>query len=296
MSNIRNQAMLTSLSIGLFNPKKTDRTVTREVLLSHNAQNSAGAFVKNILPEESIKPIQAEAASLRTWFYQQTLPWGDDAVRLLPVAQWDKFTDEMRARIATLNSLFDGFCNQYEQHRDKAILQLGSLADPNDYPPLGVVREKFYVKVAYHPMPDSRDFRLDDMPEEAMAEIRATTDLRVAEATNEARNDLYRRLADRLQRIITRMTEVSKKPDGSRIHASLIGNLRELCELIPSLNVTKDEELEQLRLRALQEIGDTDIEEVRDNEEAREELKTKAANILAAMGFGGNNNLNQEAA
>jgi hypothetical protein len=270
--------------------------VTREVLLSHNAQNSAGAFVKNILPEESIKPIQAEAASLRTWFYQQTLPWGDDAVRLLPVAQWDKFTDEMRARIATLNSLFDGFCNQYEQHRDKAIQQLGSLADPNDYPPLGVVREKFYVKVAYHPMPDSRDFRLDDMPEEAMAEIRATTDLRVAEATNEARNDLYRRLADRLQRIITRMTEVSKKPDGSRIHASLIGNLRELCELIPSLNVTKDEELEQLRLRALQEIGDTDIEEVRDNEEAREELKTKAANILAAMGFGGNNNLNQEAA
>ena len=295
MSNIRNQAMLTSLSIGLFNPKKTDRTVTREVLINHNATHNAGAFVKNILPEESIKPIQAEAAALRTWFYQQTLPWGDDAVRLLPVAQWDKFTDEMRARVTALNSLFDGFCSSYEQHRDKALLQLGAMANPADYPPLSEIRGKFYVKVAYHPMPDSRDFRLDDMPEEAMAEIRATTDLRVAEATNEARNDLYHRLADRLQRIITRMTEVSKKPDGSRIHASLIGNLRELCELIPNLNVTKDEELEKLRVRALQEIGDTDIEEVRDNEEAREELKNKAADILAAMGFGGNNSVQQAA-
>ena len=296
MSTIRNQAMLTSLSIGLFNPKKTDRTVTREVLISKNASHNAGAFVKNILPEESIKPIQAEAAALRTWFYQNTLPWGDDAVRLLPVAQWDKFTDEMRARLASLNSLFDNFCSNYEQHRDKAIMQLGAMANPADYPPLGEVRGKFHVKVAYHPMPDSRDFRLDDMPEEAIAQIRAETDLRVAEATSEARNDLYRRLADRLQHIIARMVEANKKREGTRLHASLIGNLRELCDLIPSLNVTKDEELEKLRVRAMQEIGGYDIDEVRDNADVRAELKSKAEDILAAMGFGGGSNAAQQAA
>jgi hypothetical protein len=295
MSNIRNQAMLTSLSIGLFNPKKTDRNVTREVLISKNASHNAGAFVKNILPEESIKPIQAQAASLRSWFYENTLPWGDDAVRLLPVAQWDKFNDEMRARLASLNSMFDNFCNNYEQHRDKALLQLGAMANPADYPPLHEVRNKFYVKVGYHPMPDSRDFRLDDMPEEAIAQIRAETDLRVADAINEARNDLYHRLAERLQHIIARMAEANKKREGTRIHASLIGNLKDLCELIPSLNVTKDEELEALRVRALEEIGVYDIDEVRDNADVRAELKSKAEDILAAMGFGGNN-LAQKAA
>jgi hypothetical protein len=289
MSNIRNQAMLTSLSIGLFNPKKTDRNVTREVLISKNASHNAGAFVKNILPEESIKPIQSEAAALRTWFYQNTLPWGDDAVRLLPVAQWDKFTEDLRARLASLNSMFDNFCNSYEQHRDKALLQLGALANPADYPPLSEIRSKFYIRVAYHPMPDSRDFRLDDMPEEAIAQIRAETDLRVADAINEARNDLYHRLADRLQHIIARMAEANKKREGTRLHASLISNLRELCELIPSLNVTKDEELEALRVRAMQEIGVYDIDEVRDNPDVRAELKSKAEDILAAMGFGGNN-------
>jgi hypothetical protein len=65
--------------------------------------------------------------------------------------------------------------------------------------------------------------------------------------------------------------------------------LRELCELIPSLNVTKDEELEALRVRAMQEIGVYDIDEVRDNPDVRAELKSKAEDILAAMGFGGNN-------
>lgn len=289
MSNIRNQAMLTSLSIGLFNPKKTDRTVTREVLISKNAASNAGTFVKNILPEESIKPIQSEAAALRIWFYQNTLPWGDDAVRLLPVAQWDKFTEDLRARLASLNSMFDNFCNSYEQHRDKALLQLGTMANPADYPPLSEVRGKFYVRAAYHPMPDSRDFRLDDMPEEAIAQIRAETDLRVADAINEARNDLHRRLAERLQHIIARMTEANKKREGTRLHASLIGNLRELCELIPNLNVTKDEEIEKLRVRALEEIGGYDIDEVRDNADIRAELKSKAEDILAAMGFGGNN-------
>lgn len=294
MSNIRNQAMLVSLHIGLFNPKKTDRTVTREVLLSKNASSNAGAFVKNILPEESIKPIQAEAASLRAWLNTNTLPWSDDAVRLLPVAQWDAFTDNLRARIASFQSLVDQFCANYELHRDKALLQLGALADPKDYPPLAEVRKRFYINVSYTPLPDSRDFRLDDMPEEAMAELREQSDLRVAEAVNDARNDLYRRLSERLGHIVKRMNEVSAKKEGSRIHSSLLSNLSELCQLIPSLNVTKDAELENLRQRVLREIAPFDIDEVRESEGAREDLKTKASNILAAMGF--NQNQQKEAA
>jgi len=285
MSNIRNQAMLVSLSIGLFNPKKTDRTVTREVLISKNAVSNAGAFVKNILPEESIKPIQSEASALRAWMYTQTLPWNDEAVRLLPVAQWDAFTDQLRARIASFNSLVDQFCANYETHRDKAQLQLGALADPKDYPPLSEVRSRFYIRVNYTPLPDSRDFRLDDMPEEAMSELREQADLRVAEAVSEARNDLYRRLTERLEHIVKRMNEVAAKKEGSRIHGSLLNNLSELCQLIPSLNVTKDQELENLRQRVLREIAPFDIEDVRDNEDTRTELKNKAASILAAMGF-----------
>lgn len=294
MSNIRNQAMLVSLNIGLFNPKKLDRSVTREVLISKNASANAGAFVKNILPDEAIKPIQAAGSALRAWVYTQTLPWNDESFRLLPVAQWDAFTDQLRARIASFNSLVDQFCAQYETHRDKALLQLGALANPKDYPPLSTVRTKFYINVNYTPLPDSRDFRLDDMPEEAMNELRANADLRVAEAVNEARNDLYRRLSERLEHIVKRMTEVSAKKEGNRIHGSLLSNLSELCQLIPALNVTKDQELENLRQRVMREIAPFDIEDIRDNEDSRTDLKNKAASILAAMGF--NPNLQKEAA
>jgi hypothetical protein len=285
MSNIRNQAMLVSLNIGLFNPKKLDRSVTREVLISKNAAANAGAFVKNILPDEAIKPIQAAASGLRAWVYTQTLPWNDESFRLLPVAQWDAFTDQLRARVASFNSLVDQFCASYEANRDKALLQLGALADPKDYPPLSTVRTKFYINVNYLPLPNSRDFRLDDMPEEAMSELREQADLRVAEAVNEARNDLYRRLSERLEHIVKRMNEVSAKKEGTRIHASLLSNLSELCQLIPALNVTKDQELEDLRQRVMRDISPFDIEDVRESEDARTELKNKAASILAAMGF-----------
>ena len=294
MSNIRNQAMLVSLNIGLFNPKKLDRSVTREVLISKNASANAGAFVKNILPDEAIKPIQAAGSALRAWAYTQTLPWNDESFRLLPVAQWDAFTDQLRARIASFNSLVDQFCAQYETHRDKALLQLGTLADRKDYPPLSTVRTKFYINVNYTPLPNSRDFRLDDMPEEAMSELRANADLRVAEAVNEARNDLYRRLTERLEHIVKRMTEVSAKKEGNRIHGSLLSNLSELCQLIPALNVTKDQELENLRQRVMREIAPFDIDDIRESEDSRTDLKNKAASILAAMGF--NPNLQKEAA
>jgi hypothetical protein len=294
MSNIRNQAMLVSLNIGLFNPKKLDRSVTREVLISKNASANAGAFVKNILPDEAIKPIQAAGSAMRSWVYTQTLPWNDESFRLLPVAQWDAFTDQLRARIASFNSLVDQFCAQYESHRDRAQLQLGTLADPKDYPPLSTVRTKFYINVNYTPLPNSRDFRLDDMPEEAMSELRANADLRVAEAVNEARNDLYRRLTERLEHIVKRMTEVSAKKEGNRIHGSLLSNLSELCQLIPALNVTKDQELENLRQRVMREIAPFDIDDIRESEDSRTDLKNKAAGILAAMGF--NPNLQKEAA
>jgi hypothetical protein len=294
MSNIRNQAMLVSLNIGLFNPKKLDRSVTREVLISKNASANAGAFVKNILPDEAIKPIQAAGSALRAWVYTQTLPWNDESFRLLPVAQWDAFTDQLRARIASFNSLVDQFCSQYETHRDRAQLQLGALANPKDYPPLSTVRTKFYINVNYTPLPDSRDFRLDDMPEEAMSELRANADLRVAEAVSEARNDLYRRLSERLEHIVKRMTEVSAKKEGNRIHGSLLSNLSELCQLIPALNVTKDQELENLRQRVMREITPFDIDDIRESEDSRTELKNKASSILEAMGF--NPNLQKEAA
>lgn len=293
MSNIRNQAMLVSLNIGLFNPKKLDRSATREILVSKNASANAGAFVKNILPEDAIQPIQSAASALRVWVKSQTLPWNDESFRLLPVAQWDSFTDQLRARISSLQSLFDQFCAQYETHRDRALLgfQLGTLADPKDYPPLSTVRTKFYVNVNYTPLPDSRDFRLDDMPEEAMSELRANADLRVAEAVNEARNDLYRRLSERLEHIVKRMNEVSAKKEGNRIHASLLTNLSELCQLIPALNVTKDQELENLRQRVMREIAPFDIEDIRESEDSRAELKNKASSILEAMGF---NPVNQQ--
>ncbi len=277
--------MLVSLNIGLFNPKKLDRSVTREVLISKNAPANAGCFVKNILPDTAIKPLQAAASGLRAWVYTQTLPWNDESFRLLPVAQWDAFTDQLRARVTSFNSLVDQFCADYETNRDKALLQLGALADPRDYPPLSAVRLKFYVKVNYTPMPNSRDFRLDDMPEEVMADLREQSDLRVAEAVNEARNDLYRRLSERLEHIVKRMNQVSANKEGTRIHTSLLNNLSELCQLIPALNVTKDQELEELRQRVMREITPFDIEDIRESEDSRTELKQKAAGILAAMGF-----------
>ena len=107
----------------------------------------------------------------------------------------------------------------------------------------------------------------------------------MAEAVSEARNDLYRRLTERLEHIVKRMSEASAKKEGTRIHASLLTNLSELCQLIPALNVTKDQELENLRQRVMREITPFDIEDIRDSEDSRTALKTKASSILEAMGF-----------
>ena len=54
--------MLVTLNISVWNPKKKDTTATLETLIKHGASSSAGAFIKNLLPDGSI-----ERAISTTW-------------------------------------------------------------------------------------------------------------------------------------------------------------------------------------------------------------------------------------
>src|SRR5690242_20558205 len=96
MSNIQSKAMLVSLSLSMFSPKKTDKKVTKEVLDQHHATEKSGKFVKTILPEEALEALKKLQSEVREYHYDNTLPWSVEGAAILSAVSYMAYVDKMR--------------------------------------------------------------------------------------------------------------------------------------------------------------------------------------------------------
>ena len=276
--DLRSCAMLATLNISVWNPKKTDRIATLETLIKHGASKDAGAFVKNLLPDGSIDRVKKAEGVLRAIFYKHTLPWRDDGIRILPSASWEDFAKEERAGRSEFDTAVGEFLVNYDAHRAKAKTALNGLFNESDYPPVEVVRAKFAVRVSWFPLPDSADFRVD-LPEEVRSQIGNDIDSSLSESMKVANDSLYERLGDALTRVTERLD------DGDKIFRNtLITNLRDLCKQIPKLNVTGDETLLRLVGEA-EKVADLEPDQIRADDTVRKTAHKTAGDILSSMGI-----------
>jgi len=87
------------------------------VLNQHAAASDAGKFVKNLLPDEAIEPIKKLDGEIRQFHYDNTVPWGDDGLRLLPILRYDPYMEKMRQNRAARETLVQKFLENYQHHR-----------------------------------------------------------------------------------------------------------------------------------------------------------------------------------
>lgn len=278
-TDIIGKAMLVRLSISVFNPSKTDKSATAEVLINKNASKGAAEVRKMILPKEAIDPIMKLSREIRQDYYRSTLPWDEEGARLLPTAMWLEFVEMMATYRDKWDKLVNQFINDYQMHRQQAIVRLGLLFNEKDYPDVATVREKFGLRTHWNPLPKSDDFRLT-LGAGDMEELEADLDDRVRAAVVAANKDLYNRLAERLINVSKRLSD----PDNI-FRDSLIEGLRDLCNLIPGLNVSEDSELESLRQQVVRDIAAADPQQLRDDDTLRVKTKSAADEILRKMGI-----------
>jgi hypothetical protein len=276
--DLRSRAMLATLNISVWNPKKKDTAATLETLIKHGASREAGAFVKNLLPEGAIDRVKKSEGVLRSLFYKHTLPWRDDGIRILPSAAWEDFSNDEREAHREFDTAVGEFLVNYDAHRNKARVALNGLFNESDYPPVEVVRSKFGVRVSWFPLPDSTDFRVD-LPQEIRDQLGAEIDSSVKDSMKVANDALYERLSDALGRVVERLD------DGDKVFRNtLITNLRDLCVQIPKLNVMGDETILRLVGKA-EKIANLEPDQIRADETVRQTAHKTAGDILAAMGI-----------
>jgi hypothetical protein len=278
--SISSNAVLVELNITIWNATKTDHVATELVTTANNACTDAARVSKNLLPGTQLrKDISDYAAQSRLWHTSRTLPWADRGPRLLPSSAFFDYKTELNQRRDTFYAKVDKFEQAYPSLKALAQHKLGGLFNADDYPDVGDIRGKFSFKTVFSPVPDSGDFRLE-IPAMEMEEMR----LSYEENFNARLNDAMREPWDRLHKMLSGMsdklvesTDADKK---KRWHGTFLSNAEELCDVLDTLNLTKDRKLSNACAALRSSLRGMSVDTLKDSEHARASLKRNVDSIL----------------
>lgn len=244
-NNLATKAVLVGIAIHGWQARKYDRKVSLEVAEKHAATSDAGRFNKHLLPggAASYDAVHKKGRELRAFYYENTLPWSKDGQRILPTANYEKFSEGVRQLRREYEMLAREFVREYPILKEDARLLLNGMFQESDYPPPSEMMDKFSVEIETLPLPVASDFRVE-LGNAEVERIQKELETRLEKEFANANKDLWTRLQNAVDNIVGRLSF----PD-SKFHDTLISNLQDVVNLIPNLNVMDDANLESVRRR-----------------------------------------------
>ena len=282
MSNLTEKAMLVRQAVNVWSGRKFDKKVTREVLDHHNAQTDAGRWNKSLVAKAALGDVNRAANLARSHHYEHTLSWEDWGARILPAAAYFDYMNEQRGFKTAFDAAADQFERNYVQYVSDAKAALNGMFDPNDYPDVYDIRARFDFETIVSPLPDSDDFRVSLNASEVQR-IQADIESRTRNILHDATDECWKRLYKSVEHMTERLSDAD-----NRFHDTLVGNLRDLVDLLPKLNIADDPQLERMRQDVATKLCRNDPSVLRPNSKdfdkaAREQQADDAEQILDAM-------------
>lgn len=281
---IATSSMLVELNVSCWTARKLDKRVSEEVDAVKKTKARGGNYHKNLLAgSKSLEDVNKYAARVRLWNTMNTLPWSDKGSRLIPMKHFLDYKAELNNHEAEFNKLCQKFFAEYPTLISAAAFSLGDMFDREEYPEVDHIINKFRFVYSFSPVPTSGDFRID-INEVAKAEL-----VEQYEANFKNRiEDAMREVWDRLHECLTHMSDrLASDEEGKRkgFHATMLGNAKELIDLLDKLNITKDPKLETARrdLSTALLLVDTDM--LKDSDEIRLQTKNKVDAILSKFNW-----------
>jgi len=279
--NLTDRALLAQLSISQWIGRKLDKNASRNVTDDASAAAGVARVNKDLLPGcQELMAVHSKSNLIRTKFYENTLPWGMEGSQILTAANFLPFMQGFRQEKGEWQSLVQTFYDNYEiakwnAENDKRRT-LGRLYTPTDYPKLVDIKSKFNIDLAIFPVP-ANDFRVAIASDE-LTRIQKDVEARVKDAASTAMKEVWQRLYDKVKCIADKCADPK-----AIFRDTLMENARDMCEILPRLNLTDDPNLEAMR----QEVEAKLImhpEMLRNDPDKRRATAVEAQKIMDVMG------------
>jgi hypothetical protein len=264
--DLTDKVMLVKFSGSVFGTEITDKKITQEVAVQKGVPTKKGRYVKTILAQ--LKSLSKLKSKAYTFHIANTLPWEDRGLRLITVANYETHKSTMEC----FKDEFEAAVNSAVENLDDMIAQdqaeSGDMFNSADYPTADELRDRCSLTVEYNPFFDSSTFdRLGFLDSATKAQLVESADKKASEGYKMAMGDLWQRLYEAVTHMAARLGDpeaIFKK--------SLVGNIQELCDLLPRLNINGDSKLTNMAREASEKLLKYDAETLREDPVARKEM------------------------
>lgn len=276
--SLTTKAMLVRMSIGKWYNRVFDKRITDEVALKYAVANSEDKYVKTLISSAAMRGVESAIGEIRKYHYENTLPWAQDSVRILPSAKYMDYV----ARMAQLESQFKiavvAFAEKYPDWVAAAKLDKKALFDANQYPDQHSIAGHFRLDIAFLPFPDAGDFRIELDPAE-MQKVTAQTKQAINDTMKDASKHLIDRIRVRLQTLYDAIVVPAKV-----FRDTTVTSVPEIIDLAEELNIADDDNV-RLVCGAARTLCDRRLtpEALRTNMVYRKELADKTKEVLESM-------------
>ena len=284
VSKLADKAMLVRLTIRRAALTKRDKALTAKV---QQAEGDTSLQVLTKLFKDKDGPIaKIMKATNDVYLYHRanTLPYVDAGPRILPSANYFDYTNEMKHRIAVVDTLLAQHMPNYDQYvlDDVALRNNGQVngrAHPSEYPTAEQFKQSMQLDFRFMPMPDARHF-LFDLSEEDLAAVEQAE----AEALEAANSDTVERMLKPLAALIKKLDDYRGEA-GQRWHNSVIENVLDGCRQARKLVLHPTPELLS-EIEALEGAAAgflSSVETLKGSANARAEARRKLAEAADKM-------------
>ena len=284
MSTDMHSLLMYSLYAPTWTAYKRDKKVTEEAKKINHVDPGvdAGSFNKLVLPDMvELDKIKSYISRSREEFYLRTSPWGEQrGVRVGKAEFHMEMMEWFGERQSGLDPLKDAFAAAYPSTVARMEFTLNDMFDPNDYPPLDRVLDRFQLVLSVTPLPNVKDIRiLEEIPLHVRQEIeqQITKDLEASHAATVAH------AFAQLYKPIAHMASALKKyhdGESKKLYDSVVENVRLMAEMATRINVARDPRLEQFAVDAEKLVENLTTKDLKESDGARV-LAAKKAQALA---------------
>ncbi len=287
-ASIASSAMTVSVRISVYGAKKRNTQVSEEVAVSKGADRTAGTYFEDLFcGSDKLAAVLKLRGTIRNWVNQNTAPWGDDGIRLLPTGKFFDFRQQFGTYEAEFNVAVQAFLDDYDNQVSVQSFKRGQMFDKAAYPSRQEIESKFGLRATFAPIPLSGDWRVE-IGEQGKAELAEQYEAAMESRVQEVMQGAWERMNTVLQRLVKQLTPMPEDAEegkrGKKIYDSLLENALEMCDLLTGLNVTGDTKLEEARKELESALVGVDVKTLRKSEGMKAKMLHDVNAIIAKMG------------
>lgn len=279
---LASSAMLVEVNISHWAGRKKDKRASIDVTSANHADSGVASVNKKLLANsDTLRAIQTHVTAARNLHANMTMPWSNSGLRLLPTAQYFKYSQAMSDMQNEFDKLVGEFLSAYNDEVIDVQLKLGDLFSHDDYPSVETLERKFAFRTNYMPLPDAGDFRVD-IGNDALREVKGQYADFYTKQYNTAMNDVWTRLHKALSNMSDRL-DYSSKEDKKIFRDSLVENVTDMIELLRVCNVTSSTQMAQMANRLEDAMSGVTPDALREDDIFRAETKRAVDDAIKSL-------------